>query len=70
MTFNDWIDSIINLFYPRVCAACGEPLLKGEETVCLKCRYALPKTSYELNSDNPVALMFAGRVKLSISSTS
>ena len=64
MTFNDWIESIINLFYPRVCAACGEPLLKGEETVCLKCRYALPKTGYELNSDNPVALMFAGRVKL------
>ena len=64
MTFRDWLDSIINLFYPRVCAACGEPLLKGEETVCLKCRYALPKTGYELHPDNPVAQMFQGRVKL------
>jgi predicted amidophosphoribosyltransferase len=63
MTFRDWLDSIINLFYPRVCAACGEPLLKDEETVCLKCRYLLPKTGYELNPENPLAQSFYGRVK-------
>jgi len=53
MTFRDWLNSILNLFYPRVCAACGEALLKDEETVCLKCRYLLPKTGYELHPDNP-----------------
>ena len=63
MTFRDWLDSIINLFYPRVCAACGEALLKDEKTVCLKCRYLLPKTGYELNPDNPLAQTFYGRVK-------
>lgn len=63
MTFRDWLDSIINLFYPRVCSACGEPLLKDEETVCLKCRFTLPKTGYELNPDNPLAQTFHGRVK-------
>lgn len=63
MTFRDWLDSILNLFYPRVCSACGEPLLKGEETVCLKCRHTLPKTGYELNPDNPLAQMFHGRVR-------
>ena len=62
MTFRDWLDSILNLFYPRVCAACGEALLKDEETVCLKCRYTLPRTGYELNPDNPVAQSFYGRV--------
>ena len=46
-----------------MCAACGEPLLKDEETVCLKCRYLLPKTSYELNPENPLAQTFYGRVK-------
>ena len=61
--FRDWFHSILNLFYPRVCAACGEPLLKDEETVCLKCRYLLPKTGYELNPDNPLAQTFYGRVK-------
>ena len=63
MTFRDWLHSILNLFYPRVCAACGESLLKDEETVCLKCRYLLSKTGYELNPDNPLAQTFYGRVK-------
>ena len=64
MTFRDWLQNILNLFYPRVCAACGEPLLKDEETVCLKCRYLLPKTGYEQNPENPLAQIFYGRVKL------
>ncbi len=63
MKFRDWLNHIINLFYPRVCAACGEPLLKDEETVCLKCRYLLPKTGYERMPDNPLAQTFYGRVK-------
>ena len=63
MTFRDWLDSILNLFYPRVCAACGEVLLKNEETVCLKCRHTLPRTGYEHNPDNPVAQTFYGRVR-------
>ena len=62
MTFRDWFNSILNLFYPRVCAACGETLLKDETTVCLKCRYLLPKTGYEQNPDNPLAQSFYGRV--------
>ncbi len=63
MTFHDWLHSILNLFYPRVCAACGESLLKDEETVCLKCRFTLPYTGYELHADNPVAQTFYGRVR-------
>ena len=62
MTFLDWLHCIIDLFYPRVCAACGQPLLRNEENVCLKCRYLLPKTGYELHADNPVAQTFYGRV--------
>ena len=53
---------IINLFYPRVCAACGNLLMSGEETVCLSCRCLLPKTLYEKNADNPLAKMFYGQV--------
>lgn len=64
MTLRDWLDSILNLFYPRVCAACGDSLLKDEETVCLKCRYTLPRTGYEMNPNNPLAQSFYGRVKL------
>ena len=63
MTFQDWLYHLINLFYPRVCAACGEMLLKDEETVCLKCRYTLPFTGYENHADNPLAQTFYGRVR-------
>lgn len=64
MLFRNWLYSIINLFYPRVCAACGEPLLKEEDTVCLKCRYTLPRTGYELYPDNPLAQAFYGRAPI------
>ncbi|MBQ8958053.1 MAG: ComF family protein [Bacteroidales bacterium] len=62
MKIRDWLHSILNLFYPRVCAACGESLLKDEDTVCTTCRFTLPRTSYELHADNPVAQTFYGRV--------
>ncbi len=63
MKLSEWLYSILNLFYPRLCAACGEGLLKDEDTVCLKCRYLLPRTGYELNPDNPLMQIFYGRVK-------
>ena len=56
------LNHIINLFYPRVCAACGNLLMSKEETVCLTCRYLLPKTLYEKNADNPLAQMFYGQI--------
>ena len=61
MFLRNWLDSILNLFYPRVCAACGESLLRDEETVCLKCRYTLPLTGYERHPDNPLMQSFYGR---------
>lgn len=64
MTFREWIHSIVDLIYPRVCAACGKPLLKDETTVCLKCRYLLQPTGYERNPENPLAQGFYGRVRL------
>lgn len=63
MILRNWFYSILNLFYPRVCAACGESLLKDEATVCLKCRYTLPKTDYHLYPENPLMQMFYGRVR-------
>ena len=57
-----FLNHIVNLFYPRVCAACGNLLMNKEETVCLSCRYLLPKTLYEKNADNPLAQMFYGQI--------
>ena len=57
-----FLNHLINLFYPQVCPACGNLLTRNEETVCLTCRYLLPKTEYEKNADNPLAQMFYGQV--------
>ena len=57
-----FLNHLINLFYPKVCSACGNLLMQGEETVCLSCRYLLPKTLYENDSDNPLAQIFYGQI--------
>jgi ComF family protein len=59
---HNFIDNILSLFYPDVCAACGSLLYKNEKTVCLSCRVLLPKTAYEKDDHNPVARMFWGRI--------
>lgn len=56
------LQSLINLLFPRVCAACGSLLLEGEDTVCTTCRFLLPKTGYEMNPDNPLAQSFFGQM--------
>ena len=56
------LKSLINLLFPRTCAACGNLLLEGEDTVCTTCRFLLPKTGYEQHSDNPLAQIFYGQM--------
>ena len=58
------INSIVGLFYPSVCAACGTSLFGWEKLVCTRCRSLLPKTGYELNEDNPLARLFYGKVRM------
>lgn len=60
----NFIDYIIGLLYPSICAACGTSLFKWEKLVCTRCRSLLPKTGYELNEDNPLARLFYGKVRL------
>ena len=59
-----FINSILELFYPSVCAACGNTLFRWEHLVCTHCRSFLPKTGYEQNADNPLARLFYGKVRL------
>ena len=42
-----------SLLFPRRCAVCGEPLARGERTVCTLCRATAPLTGYwrEANGD-------------------
>ncbi|MHC1777323.1 MAG: ComF family protein [Lentimicrobium sp.] len=55
-------ESILSLFFPRVCLACGNSLFKNEEILCFSCVYKLPKTNFHLEEDNAVARQFWGKI--------
>ena len=35
---------ILDLFFPRTCAICGNVLAGGEEMICIKCLFRMPGT--------------------------
>lgn len=41
-----WND-FLHLFYPRLCVLCEEPLVEGEEQVCLSCLCDLPRVRHQ-----------------------
>ncbi|HYC27328.1 MAG TPA: hypothetical protein VEB42_00915, partial [Chitinophagaceae bacterium] len=53
-----------NLFFPQLCCACDDTLLKGENFICLHCRSDLAYTSFAKERDNPLENIFAGRVDI------
>ncbi len=54
----------VQLLYPNLCASCDSVLLKNENSICVKCWVEIPRTTHCLDSENPVAKMFWGRVDL------
>jgi len=59
-----WWNDFVNLFYPKLCQACGNYLFKNEISICTKCLYDLPTTNFHLEKNNPVSILFWGRVKI------
>lgn len=54
----------VSLFYPTPCLACGECLVKGEETICTNCLLELPETDYHLHHDNALLHRMAYRIPI------
>lgn len=59
-----WLNSFVDLLYPRVCNACLQPLLMHEKTVCNPCLYRMPKTNFHYKKGNPVEELFFGRADI------
>jgi len=57
----DLWDDFISLLFPRLCPGCGDHLLRNEKLICTSCYISIPRTSFHLKSDNPVARLFWGR---------
>lgn len=59
---NDLVRDVASLLFPPRCAVCGEPLARGERTVCTLCRVTAPLTGYWREADNPVVRRCWGMV--------
>ena len=35
----------MHLLFPRLCVVCGEPLVRGEEVMCVRCLASMPYAS-------------------------
>lgn len=53
-TLNELCFDLLSLLFPPHCAVCGEPLVRGERSVCTLCRITAPLTGYWNEADNPV----------------
>jgi ComF family protein len=55
-------ESIINLFFPKVCPGCSSFLVANENVICTVCRHDIPLTNHHLNPENDAFKKFYGRI--------
>jgi ComF family protein len=63
-TIKNYLQGLVSIFYPGICAACGSVLFFNEQALCLKCYADLPRTGFHADSDNEVARLFWGRIPI------
>jgi ComF family protein len=56
------LNSLINLFFPKVCAGCKSFIGTNEYVICTSCRHELPLTHHHLDPENEGFKKFYGRV--------
>jgi len=56
-------DSVLHLFFPHICAGCGNDILTPQSQLCAKCIHKLPFTGFENHSPNPIEKNLSGRVR-------
>ncbi|KAB1068356.1 ComF family protein [Tamlana haliotis] len=58
------LNHLVDLFFPKICAACQLQLPDNVETICLDCRHDLPVTNFHFTHDKSVKKVLYGRTKL------
>jgi ComF family protein len=61
---SEFLRDFVSLFFPTQCVACGENLVKGEETICTNCLLELPETGHHLHNDNALLNRMAYRIPI------
>lgn len=60
---------LIDLFFPKVCPVCGELLVGGENTVCLRCLSDIPLSYFWRWRDNPAEILLRERLEVNAAAT-
>lgn len=58
----EWFEDFTQMFFPKVCAGCGEALVKRENLICLNCLTELPRTNLHRIPNNFIKRKFTGRL--------
>lgn len=58
------LDSLVHLFFPKVCFACKNFLNDNEDSICVDCRHDLPVTNYHFNDDKHIENVLYGRARI------
>jgi len=58
------ITDLIELFFPTLCVTCENRLVTQEKFLCIDCWHDLPVTNFHFDTENKVARLFWGRVKI------
>jgi ComF family protein len=58
------LEDFVSLLFPSLCASCDKNLYRNEALICTQCLYDLPKTNHHFLKDNPVSMLFWGRVNI------
>lgn len=63
--FKHWIwHPLVDILFPKFCAACDNILHSEEQLLCLSCKYQLPFTEMEKMEENEASLKFYGKLKI------
>lgn len=62
--FTNSLNAVAHLFYPQLCAGCGNELSGSGQVLCLRCLDEIPVTNFHLHAANPVEKIFWGRVAI------
>lgn len=57
------LGDFVSLLYPNQCVCCNQVLLKQESIICFDCLVGLPRSNFHLREENPVEMLFWGRMK-------
>lgn len=62
---NQSLEAVRELFFPKTCVICDDLLIYGELGICEFCKFHLPYSSFEFDSENPIVKALWGRCSLS-----